>query len=258
MIKIGFLGTGGSVATVRRDNTSFLLKRDNDLILVDCPGSVIQKIKRLHADPGNINSILITHIHPDHIYGLPSLVHSLMLSDLSIDLFGSEIAVSFCREFLDLFHLREKKIKCRINFTALEPGDTFKISRSIQCMAREVPHSLSSLAFHFYFEGEGKELLYSGDTPVYPPLFQGARGINLLIHDCSVPSRFFDKYPPLRKMHSNSLELGFLSQEAGVKSLIPCHFFEELDFSMSEITDELTKNYTGNLIIPEDFDIINF
>jgi len=58
MVELKFLGTGGSVATEGRDNTSFLILFEQELILVDCPGSVIPKIKKLH--------------HPDHIYGLPS------------------------------------------------------------------------------------------------------------------------------------------------------------------------------------------
>ena len=79
MADLYFLGTGGSIATEDRDNTSLLLDTENRLILIDCPGSVIQKIRKLGFDPRQIKTILVTHVHPDHIYGLPSLVHSLML-----------------------------------------------------------------------------------------------------------------------------------------------------------------------------------
>ncbi len=252
MTEICFLGTGGAVATKERDNMSFLVDHDETLILVDCPGSVIQKIKKFNYDPRKVTSILVTHIHPDHIYGLPSFVHSLMLDKCFIRLFGSKEAVQFCQDLLDLYHLRDEKIKARIEFVSLNPGENFKLKESLQCVSYKVPHSSSSLAYRFRFEEEKKELLYSGDTPLNPLLFKEASGVDYLIHDCSAPSRFFKKYPSLHAVHTHSLELGKLSQQAKVKCLIPCHFFGELEFPLSEIEDEIRKNYKGRLVIPED------
>lgn len=252
MTEIYFLGTGGAVATKERDNMSFLVDHDETLILVDCPGNVIQKIKKLNYDPRKVTLILVTHIHPDHIYGLPSFVHSLMLDKCLIRLFGSKEAVQFCQDLLDLFHLRDEKIKAKIEFVSLNPGENFELNDSLQCVSYKVPHSSSSLAYRFRFEEEKKELLYSGDTPLNPLLFKEASGVDYLIHDCSAPSRFFKKYPSLHTVHTHSLELGKLSQQAKIKCLIPCHFFGELGFPLSEIEDEIRKNYKGKLVIPED------
>ena len=256
MIELCFLGTGGSVATENRDNTSFLLKQEENLFLVDCPGGVFQKIKRFNLDPRNIATILITHIHPDHVYGLPSLVHSLMLDEGHIRLYGSEESVRLCCDLLDLFQLRDKKIKTRIEFVTLEAGESFELESSVLGTSFKVPHSPSSLAFHFHFKKEKKDLVYSGDTPCDPSLFQYAGGKDYLIHDCSAPSRVFKEYPSLKAMHTHSLQLGQHAQESGIACLIPCHFFGELDFSLQEIESEIRKNYTGKLIIPEDFERI--
>jgi len=253
MIEVNFIGTGGSVATITRDNTSFLINYDQNLILVDIPGAVTQKIKKLGYDPGNIRTLLVTHIHPDHVYGLPAFVHSLMLKDMVLDLYGSALAVDFRRQILELFHLLDEKIKCRMNFIPLESEDEFEIGDSLRCQAASVPHSQSSLAFLFSFFPEAIRLLYSGDTPAHPPLFQLAENIDYLIHDCSAPSRFFEEFPSLKKMHTDSLALGRLAQSEGVKCLIPCHFFGEIDYPISEIEQEIKENYSGKLIIPEDF-----
>ncbi|MGD8534837.1 MAG: MBL fold metallo-hydrolase [Candidatus Aminicenantes bacterium] len=256
MIELCFLGTGGSVATKERDNTSFLINQGKGLLLVDCPGGVFQKIKKLNLEPRNITAILVTHIHPDHIYGLPSLVHSLMLDEGLIRLYGSAESVDFCSNLLDLFHLREEKVKTRIEFVSLNAGKSFKLRDSIHCTSLKVPHSPSSLAFHFRFDQEEKDLVYSGDTPCDTSLFQYAAGKDYLVHDCSAPSRTFKDYPSLQSMHTHSLQLGMHSQKYGIKCLIPCHFFGELDFSLQEIEEEIRKNYTGRLIIPEDFERI--
>lgn len=256
MIELCFLGTGGSIATEERDNTSFLIKPENGLFLVDCPGGVFQKVKKLNLEPRNITAILVTHIHPDHIYGLPSLVHSLMLDEGLIRLYGSAESVDLCTNLLDLFHLREEKVKTRIEFVRLDAGENFELRDSIQCTSLKVPHSPSSLAFHFRFNEAKKDLVYSGDTRCEPSLFQYAEGKDYLVHDCSAPSRAFKDYPSLQTMHTHSLQLGLHSQRYGIKCLIPCHFFGELDFSLQEIEEEIRKNYTGKLIIPEDFERI--
>jgi len=257
MTEIGFLGTGGWIATKDRDNTSLLIGHDQKMLLIDCPGSVVQKIKLLKYDPADIASILVTHVHPDHIYGLPSLVHSLMFEECSIDLYGSEPTVDFCRRLLDLFQLREDRIKCRINFFPLVSGQSFQVLPAVMSSCLSVPHHLSSLAFHFSFEDLGKSMLFSGDTPLYPPLFEEAREMDLLIHECSAPRRYFEQYPVLYDIHTNALDLGRSSRESRVKKLIPCHLFGDLDFSAEEIEQELLENYDGQLIMPHDLMKIN-
>jgi ribonuclease Z len=248
-----FIGTGGSVAVEDRDNTSFLLQTRESLLLIDCPGSVTQKLKKLNLDPRSISALLVTHIHPDHIYGLPSLVHSLMLVDCLLRIYGSEETVRFCAELLDLFSLRTEKVKCRVDFIPVGDRGIQRISPSLSCTFFKVPHSPASMAFHFFLEEEGIHFIYSGDTPVYPVLFQEALNADFLVHDCSAPSRFFRKYPSLQSMHTDALSLGKYAQEAGVKNLLPCHFFGEIDFSLKEIEEEIRRYFRGNLIIPDDF-----
>jgi ribonuclease BN (tRNA processing enzyme) len=252
MSEIYFLGTGGAAATEERDNTALLLHHERSLVLVDCPGSVTRKIKTLGLDPRSVSAIQVTHVHPDHIYGLPSFVHSLMLADLRIPLFGSRESIRFCRELLDLYGLLDESIRCRIEFATVSQGDRFEPCPGVECRAFHVPHKDSSLAFEWRFPAEGKALLYSGDTPVHPPLFKQAAGIDTLVHDCSVPSRYFQEYPFLPSMHANALEVGSMAQEAGVKRLIPCHFFGELDFTIGEIEDEIRRHFRGELVIPRD------
>lgn len=252
--KVFFLGTAGAVSTSRRDNTCFLLCHQERLILVDCPGSIIQKVKKLNINPSGINTILITHIHPDHVYGLPSFVHSLMQEAGQVNLFASEEAVKFCSRLLDFFNLRQKRIKYRINFHPLVLEKEVAVSPALDCIPLSVVHHSSSLGFKFRFKQEKKKLVYSGDTAVSSSLFEKAKGVDCLIHDCSAPFRFFQKYPSLSSMHTDALNLGRLAQRAKIKKLIPCHFFGELNYSLDEIREEIKRNYGGELVIPQDLE----
>jgi ribonuclease Z len=257
MIELGFLGTGGATATADRDNASFLLSAGRKFVLIDCPGGAIQKIKKLGYDPLDLESIVITHIHPDHVYGLPSVFLGLMLYDGLIRLYGSEETVELCTRLLDLFGVREANYKTRAEFHVVRPGMDFKLSGLADVTAFEVSHHTSSLAYLFRFN-DGRKFLYSGDTPADPSLLRQAGGLDVLCHDCSAPSRFFEQYPVLRTLHTSSLELGRLAQDARVKTLIPCHFFGEVEFSLAEIENEIRRHFTGTLMIPRDFDKIRF
>jgi ribonuclease Z len=252
MAEIYFLGTGGWVATPQRDNTSVLLRTGRPLILIDCPGSVVAKIRKLDFDPREVSTIILTHVHPDHIYGLPSLVHSLILDDGEIGLLGSEETVGFARRLLDLFGLREKNVRTRIRFRPLRPGQTVRLGDDLSLRGFAVPHHSSSLAYHLYLDGERKEIVFSGDTPVHRPLFSDVRAIDYLVHEASAPSRYFKKYPRLCGLHTSSLDLGRCSQDAGVKCLIPCHFLADVWSIPTDVRAEIRRHFKGRLIIPRD------
>ncbi len=251
-IEIGFLGTGGAVATQERDNTALVIRYDTDLFLIDCPGAVFQKFKRMGMDPRRVTSILVTHVHPDHIYGLPILIHSLMLDEMCIRLYASEESIRFCRDLLELYQLQSDKIKCRLEFVSVGHGDRFLLAPGLECQAMHVPHKAASLAFFLDFLDRGRTVVYSGDSPLHPPLFKAAAGSDLLIHDCSIPSRLAGQYEFLLQMHTHALDLGSFAQQARVKRLAPVHFFGELDYSLAEIETEIRRHYSGELIMPRD------
>ncbi len=252
MVELIFLGTGGAVGTAERDNTSLALSPGGGpVVLLDCPGAVIPKLRRAGLDPLKIAAILVTHVHPDHIYGLPSLIHGLFLDEGRIRLYGSKETVEFCAGLLDLFRLRAERIKMRVDLVPLDPGATFELPGPTRVEAFAVKHSSASLGYHLSWNG-GRRLVFPGDTPPDPAVVERARGADFLVHDCSAPERFFVRYPVLRTMHTSSLELGRLAQEAGAACLLPCHFFGEVDYPMSEVESEIREGYTGRLVMPSD------
>jgi len=252
MAEIYFLGTGGWVATPQRDNTSVLLQAGGKLVLIDCPGGVVPRLRKLGFDPRRVSTIILTHTHPDHIYGLPSFVHSLMLEVCEVGLMGSGETVAFARRLLDLFGLRAKRVRTRVRFCALRPGQVSHLDRSVSVRGFRVPHHSSSLAYHIYLDGGKKEMVLSGDTPVHPPLFEEARGVDYLVHEASAPAGYFRKFPRLYEIHTSSLDLGRWSEAAGVKCLIPCHFLADVWSEPGQIRAEIRRRYKGRLIIPRD------
>src|SRR6266581_339213 len=73
-IEVVFLGTGGSLPTKGRGLPSVAIRRDGELLLFDC-GEGTQR-QMMHAGLGfnRPTSTFISHLHGDHLLGLPGLV----------------------------------------------------------------------------------------------------------------------------------------------------------------------------------------
>ena len=78
-MKLQFLGTGAGVPSAIRNLSSLALKlldERNEIWLFDCGEGTQQRILKTTLKPRKINKIFITHLHGDHIFGLPGFLSS--------------------------------------------------------------------------------------------------------------------------------------------------------------------------------------
>ncbi|MEK3975302.1 ribonuclease Z [Psychrobacillus sp. FSL K6-1267] len=78
-MQILFLGTGAGMPSKQRNTSSMILKlleERGSNWMFDCGEATQHQILRTTVKPRKIEKIFITHLHGDHIYGLPGLLGS--------------------------------------------------------------------------------------------------------------------------------------------------------------------------------------
>ena len=80
-MEIIFLGTSSAVHSKERNHPSIALKAFGDVMLFDCGEGTQRQMLHTKVSPMKISRIFISHLHGDHILGLPGLLQSLGLQD---------------------------------------------------------------------------------------------------------------------------------------------------------------------------------
>jgi len=81
MINITLLGSGGGTPIPHRYLSSMIINFEGRKILMDCGEGTQVAMKQIHAGFKDLDIICITHIHGDHIFGLPGLLSTMGNSD---------------------------------------------------------------------------------------------------------------------------------------------------------------------------------
>ena len=76
-----FLGTAGSVPTPERSLPAILIQRKGEQIMFDCGEGVQRQMIKAKAGFHRKTKIFITHMHGDHVLGLPGLMQTMALLD---------------------------------------------------------------------------------------------------------------------------------------------------------------------------------
>ncbi|GAB1600258.1 zinc phosphodiesterase ELAC protein 1-like [Argonauta hians] len=104
-LKVIFLGTGAAYPSPHRGASCLVLQNDGDSWVFDCgEGSQIQLMKSC-VKPGKISKIFISHLHGDHLFGLPGLLCTISMNNARkkpVEIYGPEGLCKYIRTCLSL------------------------------------------------------------------------------------------------------------------------------------------------------------
>lgn len=99
-MQIVFLGTAGSIPTPKRSLPAVLIKRQDEHIMFDAGEGVQKQMIIAKTGFNKKMKIFITHMHGDHILGLPGLLQTMTLLDRQkpLDIYGPPGTTQFLED----------------------------------------------------------------------------------------------------------------------------------------------------------------
>lgn len=80
-LRVIFLGTAGSVPTPKRSLPAVLIQRKGEQLMFDCGEGVQRQMIKAKTGFHKKMKVLISHMHGDHVLGLPGLLQTMALLD---------------------------------------------------------------------------------------------------------------------------------------------------------------------------------
>jgi ribonuclease BN (tRNA processing enzyme) len=256
------LGTGSPRPSLDRSQPAQLIEIGDQSFLIDCGEGVTTQLLRAGRTVTEVQKVLLTHLHWDHILGYAGLVwggwsagrpslevwgppgtkrmHEILFGMLHKDDVDWSVGIGYARSGIDSIKIHE------IGEGLFYERDGVKIT------AATVKHTVVTYAYRFEFAD--KRIVFSGDTAVCDALVRCAHNADLLVQDtCAISSRGYadDRSRKIRELligfHASPAQGGQMAQAAGVKRLICTHLLLGVD--VDQVRQEAALHFNGETIV---------
>jgi ribonuclease Z len=147
-IRIVFLGTGAAVPSAKRSLPAVVLQRGNEQFMFDCGESAQRQMMLAKVGLHKKLCVFITHMHGDHVLGLPGLLQTMALMDRErpVDVYGP----AGLAHYLDC--LRETlQFQLTFDVAVHEVADAGVVRDEEEYMVSAIPsnHAITSFCYAF-------------------------------------------------------------------------------------------------------------
>jgi ribonuclease Z len=252
-----------------------LVQVGNQTLLFDCGRGITQRLFQIGVKLGIANKLFLTHLHSDHIVGIPDLWLTGWLEipaaqrQGAFQVFGPagtrNLMESLERAFEWDIHTRiadQKLAKENVALLVTEIKEGVVYERDgVKVTAFEVDHGdLVKPAFGYRVDHGGHSVVVSGDTRYNENLIRYATGTDLLIHQVAAvrpPLLAVPTFQVILAHHTKPEEAAMVFAKAKPKLAVFYHFSllgtaQVPPMTAQDVVELARKSYSGPLLAGED------
>lgn len=197
-LKVTLLGTGTPIPIIERFGPSTLVEAGREKLLFDCGRGASQRLWQLHVPLSGVTAVFLTHLHSDHIVGLPDL----WLTGWLPPAFGrrtepfrvwgpkgtKQMMEYLVKAYQADIHIRilDEKLPAQgvaVRTEEITQGVVYN-RNGVKVTAFDVDHGeFIKPAFGYRVDYAGRSVVISGDTRFCENLIRFSAGADVLIHE---------------------------------------------------------------------------
>ena len=235
-MKLTVIGSWGGYPKVNEASSGYLLEHQNFKLLVDCGSGVLAKLQQ-YIEPNELDAVIISHYHPDHIADIGVLQHAIHIQNI---ITNSQKKLSIYGHPYDQEGFRKLTFQEATIGVPYDKDQALKIG-PFTITFLETIHPVPCFAFRI--EADQEVFVYTADSAYRKEFIEFAKDADLLLCECN----FYEDMDGKNAGHMNSKEAGTIAEKANVKELMLTHLphFGNVD----KLVDEARKYYHGRVQI---------
>lgn len=266
-----FLGSGAPPVSLRRAGPAHLVEAGGSKLLIDCGSGVSQRLVAAGHAGAQIDALIVTHEHSDHLVDFYQLIVSswhqgrsrpwrvLAPEPALANMRGQYEAFARERALRIAFEKRPDATGLEVVFEELQQGPVAGLG-TLAVEAFLVDHKPVEPAFGLSLSANGSRIVFSGDTRLTPSLEQAADGCDLLVCEVFIDSqmpvtagvRSAETVASVQSYHMTPAVVAGLARRAGVKALALTHLVPPGADTAALFAEVRAGGYAGPLVVGED------
>ena len=246
-ITVTLLGTGSPLPDPNRAGPSTLVKAGDTYLLVDCGRAVAMRLVGAGVPVPFIGTVLITHLHSDHITDLNDIMTTRWIQSPSatpLNVYGPPGTQHIVDSLMEMLGLDQKyRIEhhkdlregpgLQVQVREVIPGDSFDID-GVLISVHKTDHRPVAPTVGYRIEYEGSTVALAGDTVPCAELDAMCNGVDIYVQTVIRPDLVTQiasmfpaiggRFTDILDYHSSVEEAAQTATRSGVKKLVMTHY----------------------------------
>ncbi|HUJ09299.1 MAG TPA: MBL fold metallo-hydrolase [Verrucomicrobiae bacterium] len=219
------LGTGDAFGSGGRAHSGILIQASGRRLLIDPGPCILPQLQKAGISAGNIDSVLITHLHGDHIAGLPFLLLDCEFSSKRkrpLLVTGPRGSAKRLQALVNSCYpeLSPKKRSFALTYQQVAANNEFMLAGT-RVTAFSMNHNQSGICLGYRLQAGKKVVSVTGDTGWCDSIVTLADGADLLLIECT-------NYSTETAGHLSYRDIAHHRHELRSRRIVLTHVGEEL------------------------------